>query len=107
MSRIQGLNSRPARRLFPLLLAGAIGLAAAAPASAQRLAVRLWSDRGDGAVYEPGDPINVSVRTNHDAQVLVYEIDAEGAVHLLFPTYDNGTDVEGGVTLELPQESSE
>jgi hypothetical protein len=107
MSPIQALNSRPARLMLPLLLVGVIGVLAAAPASAQYLAVKLWSDRGDGAVYKPGEPINVSVRTNHDAQVLVYEIDAEGSVHLLFPTEDEATDVQGGVTLQLPEDPSE
>jgi hypothetical protein len=89
------------------LLVAAATLLAVVPASAQSLTVKLWSDRGDGAVYQPGDPIDISVRTNRDANLIVYEIDAEGAVHVLFPWEGNDTSIEGGTALDLPEDPSE
>ena len=55
MSRIQKL-SRPRAGfvLFLLVLAATVAIAAA-PAGAQTLNVKIRSDRGDGAVYQPGD----------------------------------------------------
>ncbi len=50
-----------------------------------RLVVDVWTDRGDGAVYHVGDPIRVHFRTSVDAYVVVYNVDTEGQVHLLYP----------------------
>ena len=78
MSRIQPLH-RWARAAALLVAAVTLG---AAPVAAQTLAVKLWTSRGNEGVYEPGEEIEISARVNHDASVLVYEIDAEGGVHL-------------------------
>ena len=71
-------------------------------ASARGLSVELWTDRGADAVYQPGDPIQIKARTSEDAYLLVYEIDAEGAVHLLFPSRDENPAVDGRHTYRLP-----
>lgn len=107
MSRIQKL-SRPAAGfvLFLLTLAATVA-STAVPAGAQTLNVKIRSDRGDGAVYQPGDAISLSVKTNRDANLIVYEIDAEGAVHVLFPTQGNDTGIDGGTSLQLPETSDE
>lgn len=83
-----------------LVLAGALCLPAAA--SARGLSVELWTDRGSDAVYQPGDPIQIKARTSDDAYLLVYEIDAEGAVHVLFPFRGENPQIPGRNTLRLP-----
>ncbi|HEV2106529.1 MAG TPA: DUF4384 domain-containing protein, partial [Candidatus Eisenbacteria bacterium] len=82
------------------------GLVAAAPAMAHRLDVELWTDRGDNAVYQPGDAMQVKVRTNDDAYLLVYEIDSEGSVHVLFPWKHTSGMVDGRRTYRIPSEDS-
>ena len=77
------------------------------PAAARRLDVEVWTDRGDDAVYEPGDAMRVKVRTTEDAYLLVYEIDSEGSVKLLFPWKRGSGRIEARSTLRLPDESSD
>ena len=40
------------------------------------LQVDVWTDRGNDAVYQPGDTMLVQVHVSNDAQLLVYEVDA-------------------------------
>ena len=73
--------------LLAVLAATLIGLALPAGAwAAEHLGVRVSTDRGDDGVYNPGDPLEISTRVTGDAYLLVYEIDAEGEVHVLFPS---------------------
>jgi hypothetical protein len=85
---------------------GGLGLAllVAVPASAwaRGLSVELWTDKGMDAVYEPGDRIDIKARASDDAYLLVYEIDAEGAVHVLYPMVGQSGQVEGHRTYRLP-----
>jgi hypothetical protein len=66
-------------------LTAALVALAAAPAWAGALAVDVWTDRGESAVYQPDDPIQIGIRATDDAFILAYEIDSEGYVHVLFP----------------------
>jgi len=68
--------------------------------------VKLWTDRGNDAVYQPGDPMMVKVRPAEDAYLLVYEIDSEGYVRSLFPERGNRGFVEGKQTLQVPSTHS-
>ena len=79
----------------------AIGLLPAA-AIAGGPSVDVWTDRGADAVYQPGETIELRARCTIDAHLLVYEIDAEGYVHVLFPYRGNASFVEGGRTLSIP-----
>ena len=93
-----------ARRCLPgaLLL-----LAASLPASsASALSVEISTDRGKDAVYRVGDPLSIQARTSDNANLIVYEIDAEGYVHLLFPDRDSSPLVQGGTTYDLPAPDS-
>jgi hypothetical protein len=67
------------------------------------LDIEVWLNKGEGAVYHPGDDIRVYFRTNQDAYVMVYNIDTRGYVNLLYP-YDQEDDfyVEGGRTYRVP-----
>lgn len=84
----------------------ALALLVAAPSAAWAggLSVELWTDRGADAVYQPGDGIEIKARASADAYLLVYEIDAEGAVHVLYPMVGQSGRVEGRHTYRLPDD---
>ena len=75
-------------------------------ASHARQAVEVWTDRGNEAVYEPGERMQIKVRSADDAHVLVYEIDSEGYVRLLFPDIGGSGFLEGRETYGIPAEGS-
>ena len=83
-----------------------LGLLVMAPAAAgaRGLDVEVWTDRGDDAVYQPGDALEVRARASEDAYLLVYEIDAEGYVRLLYPYRGGSGFVEGRHTYTVPPE---
>ncbi len=58
--------------------------------------------RGEGAVYAVGEPVRIEFKANEDAYHMVYAIDTEGYVRLLFPRYweDDGW-VEAGRKVKL------
>ncbi|HEU5323951.1 MAG TPA: DUF4384 domain-containing protein, partial [Methylomirabilota bacterium] len=76
------------------------------PAGARPVDVQIWTDRGDDAVYQSGEVIGVKVQTSTDAYLLVYEIDSEGSVNLLFPWRRGSGLVPAHETLRLPPEES-
>ena len=100
-------------RLTPSTFARAIPAAllllafVVAPVRARGMDVQVWTDRGDDAVYEPGDAMRVKVRTSDDAYLLVYELDSEGNVNLLYPWKRSADRVEGRRTLRLPEDGSD
>jgi hypothetical protein len=71
------------------------------------LRVNVGQDRGDRAVYRPGEPVNVTFGTNRDAYAVVYRIDSDGEVTILWPRsrLDDGF-VFGEQDYELPMGSS-
>ena len=75
-------------------------------AGARGLGVEVWTDRGDDAVYQPGQRMEISARASEDAYLLVYEIDAEGHVRLLYPYRGSSGFVEGRRTYPVPPERS-
>ncbi len=67
------------------------------------LQVSVWTDRGERAVYYPGERIRIYFRATQDAHVVVYDVDTEGRVKLLFPPDPfHGTWITGGRTYVLP-----
>jgi hypothetical protein len=102
------------------LVALTIGLAAGLPASAggqdfeadelvrvpsyaYGLDLEIWVDKGEAATYAEGREVKVRFRTDNDCYVVIYDIDTEGFLHLLYPDdpYDDGF-VEGGRIYRLP-----
>jgi len=81
-----------------------LGVLMPASASARAFSVDLWTDRGSDAVYRPGETIGIGARASEDAYLLVYEIDAEGNVHLLFPNRRSNGFVEGRREYRLPDD---
>ena len=90
-----------AARKWGLLLITAI-TAVPAVVFASGLSVNVWADRGADAVYEPGDRVQVRARASDDANLLVYDIDAEGNVHVLFPYRGRSGYVDGRQTFMIP-----
>lgn len=60
-------------------------------------AVEIWTDRGDGSTYREGEAIEIYMRPGYDCYVIVYEIDTDGYLRVLYPydCYDDGY-VTGG-----------
>ena len=101
-SRFVVLRSMAALAL-PVVAALLLGPAVATGVRAdQHLSVKVSTDRGDNAVYNPGDPLEISARVSDGAYLLVYEIDAEGEVHVLYPFEHADAFVEGPATVRLP-----
>jgi hypothetical protein len=71
------------------------------------LDVELWTNKGQDAVYQPGDPLEVKARVSDDAYLLVYEIDAEGNVRLIAPEWGARGFVPGGETFQVPSPHSD
>jgi len=57
---------------------------------------------GKGSVFRPGRDVRLSFQTNEDAFVVLYNIDSEGYVHLLFPEDGNPRLVRGRKVYFLP-----
>jgi hypothetical protein len=64
--------------------------------------VEIWTDRGTGSVYVPGERVDVYMQPAYDCFVIVYDIDTDGNLRLLFP-YDSRDDgfVRGGEIYRL------
>jgi uncharacterized protein DUF4384 len=74
-----------------------------AQAGASPVAVDVWVNREEGGVYRPGESMRIFFRTRADAYVLVYNIDTEGYIHLVFPYGPSDPmRVEGGKTYRIP-----
>lgn len=67
------------------------------------LKVDVWVNRGDGAVYYPGEDVKVYFKASQDCYLMVYGIDTRGDVNILYP-YDDADApwVEGGQTYRIP-----
>jgi uncharacterized protein DUF4384 len=73
---------------------------------AGRLDVDVWINKDEGGVYNPGESMRVYFRANSDGYVLVFNVDTEGYVHLVYP-YGPGDQfsVEGARTYRIPSRS--
>lgn len=90
-----------------MLLAGlatVLTLAASAAGSTvgPQAYVDVWTDRGEGEIYNRGEAVDIYVETSFDAYVLVYTIDTDGYVNVIFP-YDCRDDgfLRGGRTYRV------
>ena len=75
--------------------------------SAEELAVTVELLGERGAVYGRGKEIGISLIASRDAYVVVYNVDSEGYVHLLFPADGRPARVAGGKTHILPEPGSD
>ncbi len=96
--------------LVPLLSSHSFGLAFelkksqhAAAVTGDEFAVSVRLVGGKGAVLKPGRDINITFQTSKDAYVVLYNIDSEGYVHLLFPEDGKPAKVKGRKVYFLPE----
>ena len=74
-----------------------------AQAGSPPIAVDVWVNREEGGVYRSGESMRIFFRTNSDAYVLVYNIDTEGFIHLVYPYGPSDPfRVETGRTYRIP-----
>jgi hypothetical protein len=59
--------------------------ATAAPRYGDGLLVSVRVSGGDGTVFDPGDRVKLTFQTSEDAYVVLYNIDSDGFVNLLYP----------------------
>jgi len=68
-----------------------------------RVSVDVWINKEEGGVYQPGENMQVFFRSNADAYVLVYNIDTEGYIHLIYPYGPSDPPrVEAGQSYRIP-----
>jgi len=100
---LERLTPLPAPALAALALAAILSPVAA---RAQSLDVQIATDKGNQAVYQPGDAMQVSASVNADAFLLVYEIDSDGFVHVLYPMQGQGGHAPAGSSIVIPDAHS-
>lgn len=67
------------------------------------LEIDVWIDKGEGAVYHPGEKIKVFFQTSEDCYVSIYNIDTRGYVNILYPyDYSDPQWVFGGKIYRIP-----
>ena len=50
-----------------------------------QFSLRLWLNKEKGAIYVPGEKINISFQVSQDSFVTLYNYDTEGRVKIIFP----------------------
>ncbi len=71
-----------------------------------KLDIDVWVNKDEGGVYRPGESMRIYFRTNADAYVLLYNIDTDGYIHLIYPYGPADRPFsEGGRTIAIPSRS--
>src|SRR5258706_1477498 len=71
-----------------------------------RLDVDVWINKDEGGVYRPGESMRVFLRSSVDGYVLVFNVDTEGYIHLIYPYGPNDPPfVDGGRAYRIPSRS--
>ncbi len=66
--------------------------------------IQLWLSKGDGATYISGENLTLSFRTTKNAYVVLYDIQSNGSVNIIFPNrYDQDNFVYADTTYTLPR----
>lgn len=69
-----------------------------------KLELSVLLDQGDGEVLAGGSEVSFSVRVSHDSYVILYNLDSEGRVHLLYPEGQGGLRrLRAGEILSIPE----
>ena len=71
--------------------------------SASRIAIDVWTNKEEGGVYRQGERMKIFFRPSSDSYVLIYNIDTEGFIHLVYPYGPEDPErLEGGRTYQIP-----
>jgi hypothetical protein len=75
-------------------------------ARSRKLDVDVWINKDEGGIYRPGESMRVYFRANADCYVLVFNVDTEGYIHLVYPYGpEDAPSVEGGRAYRIPSRS--
>ena len=67
--------------------------------------IQLSINKGNGGTYAPGENLTLTFRTNRDAYVVLYDIQPNGQVSIIFPNrYDQDNFVRANTTYYLPRQ---
>jgi hypothetical protein len=91
--------------LYPVDLKKGTTVQSSPNVSELAVAINLLGEKGD--VYRPGKEIRFSFQTTKDAYVIIYNIDSEGYVNLLWPEDGRLVMSEGRKTYFLPDPSKD
>jgi uncharacterized protein DUF4384 len=98
--RAAALAAFLAASAFP---AGAAEQVPIARTARPRLDVDVWINKDEGGIFRPGESMRVYFRASADAYLLVYNIDTEGYIHLIYPyAPDDPAYVDAGRTYQIP-----
>jgi len=62
-------------------------------------------DKGDDATYYDGESIFISFRSEEDAYVVVYDVDTDGEINLVFPSEgDEDIFIKANKTYQIPED---
>ena len=65
--------------------------------------INLTVDKGEGAVYKPGETIKISVQPTRDCYITIIDITTSGKVYVLFPNeYEKDNFVRAGQKFTIP-----
>ena len=81
---------------------------ASASSANQKLVLSAWPDPDPGSrVYYDGDELSFSIFADKDCYVMVYHIDTNQKIQLIFPnTHDRDNFIKGGAAIKIPQNGS-
>src|SRR6056297_1424777 len=67
--------------------------------------IQVTINKGNGGIYTPGENLSLTFRTNRDAYVVLYDIQPNGQVSIIFPNrYDQNNFVRANTTYYLPRQ---
>lgn len=64
----------------------------------------IFTDKGDGGKYAPGDAIRVSLKSGKDGYLYLFDVDPEGDIALVFPRVAEPNFIRGGQLYDIPLE---
>ncbi|PLV58324.1 PEGA domain-containing protein [Thermotoga sp. KOL6] len=69
--------------------------------------VDVWLNKPEGSVYEIGEKVEIFVKSSRDAYILIYDINAQGKVTLIFPNkYESDNFVRANEIKKIPAKST-
>lgn len=72
----------------------------------QGLKIKVWADKGEGALYKSGELVHFFFRSNKDCYIYLYHMDASGQVKLLFPnSFSKHNDIRANQVYTIPDET--
>jgi len=96
------IGTATAMMVAVLAAVGAVGMLTAASADGRPLEIDVWTSSGEDALVSIGEPVDLCFRANMRARVIVYAVDTDGWVHVVYPAerWEDNT-VQGGRTYRL------